>query len=38
MTWKIIVGGLVGGLGLFARPVGAGRTLTWYAHRRLERL
>jgi hypothetical protein len=28
---------LLAGLSLLARPVGAGRTLAWYAHRRLER-
>jgi hypothetical protein len=33
MTFKL----MIGGLGLFARPLGAGRTLAWYAQRRLER-
>jgi hypothetical protein len=28
---------LIGGLGLLARPLAAGRTLAWYAQRRLER-
>jgi hypothetical protein len=28
---------LLASLGLLARPVGAGRTLAWYAQRRLER-
>jgi hypothetical protein len=28
---------VIGGLGLLARPLGAGRTLAWYAQRRLER-
>jgi hypothetical protein len=34
MTWKIVFGSL----GLLARPLGKGRTLAWYAHRRLERV
>jgi hypothetical protein len=33
MTVKLILGGL----SLLARPVGASRTLAWYAQRRLER-
>jgi len=33
MTLKL----LLGGLGLLGRPLGAGRTLAWYAQRRLER-
>jgi hypothetical protein len=33
MTLKL----LLGGLGLLARPLGAGRTVAWYAQRRLER-
>jgi hypothetical protein len=33
MAWKIVLGGLV----LLARPLDKGRTLAWYAHRRLER-
>ena len=33
MTLKL----LLGGLGLLARPIGAGRTAAWYAQRRLER-
>jgi hypothetical protein len=33
MTAKL----LIGSLGLLARPVFAGRTLAWYAQRRLER-
>ena len=33
MTAKL----LIGGLGLLARPLGAGRTLAWYAQRRLDR-
>jgi hypothetical protein len=33
MTAKLILGGL----SLLARPVGASRTLAWYAQRRLER-
>jgi hypothetical protein len=33
MTVKLILGGF----SLLARPVGASRTLAWYAQRRLER-
>jgi hypothetical protein len=33
MTLKL----MIGGLGLLARPLGTGRTLAWYAQRRLER-
>jgi hypothetical protein len=33
MAWKIVLGGL----GLLARPLDKGRTLAWYAQRRLER-
>jgi hypothetical protein len=33
MTLKL----LLGGLGLLSRPLGAGRTVAWYAQRRLER-
>jgi hypothetical protein len=33
MTAKL----LIGGIGLLVRPLGAGRTLAWYAQRRLER-
>ena len=33
MTAKLFIGSL----GLLARPLGAGRTLAWYAQRRLER-
>ena len=33
MTIKL----LIGSLGLLARPLGAGRTVAWYAQRRLER-
>jgi hypothetical protein len=33
MVWKISLGGLR----LLARPLGKGRTLAWYAQRRLER-
>ena len=33
MTIKL----LIDGLGLLARPLGAGRTVAWYAQRRLER-
>jgi hypothetical protein len=33
MTIKLVIGGL----GLLARPLGAGCTLAWYAQRRLER-
>jgi len=33
MTLKL----LIGGLGLLARPLEAGRTVAWYAQRRLER-
>jgi hypothetical protein len=33
MTFKL----MIGGLGLLARPLGASRTLAWYAQRRLER-
>jgi hypothetical protein len=33
MTAKL----LLGSLGLLARPLNAGRTMAWYAQRRLER-
>lgn len=33
MTTKLFIGGL----GLLTRPLGAGRTLAWYAQRLLER-
>jgi hypothetical protein len=33
VTFKLVIGGL----GLLTRPLGAGRTLAWYAQRRLER-
>ena len=33
MTIKL----LIGGLGLLARPLTAGRTVAWYTQRRLER-
>jgi hypothetical protein len=33
MTFKV----LIAGMGLLARPLEAGRTLAWYAQRRLER-
>ena len=33
MTLKL----LLGSLGLLSRPFGAGRTVAWYAQRRLER-
>jgi hypothetical protein len=33
MTVKL----MIVGLGLITRPLGAGRTLAWYAQRRLER-
>jgi hypothetical protein len=33
MTMKV----LLGSLGILVRPIGATRTLAWYAQRRLER-